>query len=130
MFTDYLPVYYQACKNASPIASGVDLFGTAFTIAPMSVVSGVIITATKKYRPPIWFGWGLVLIGHGLLSTLHADTSRAKSIGYQIILGSGIGLVYSSIYFPVLAPLPVSSNAPALALYMFLRTFSQARPHS
>lgn len=121
----YLPVYYQACKNASPIASGVDLFGTAFTIAPMSVVSGVIITVTKKYRPPIWFGWGLVLIGHGLLSTLHADTSRAKSIGYQIILGSGIGLVYSSIYFPVLAPLPVSSNAPALALYMFLRTFSQ-----
>ncbi|KAI0935572.1 hypothetical protein AcV5_003966 [Taiwanofungus camphoratus] len=121
----YLPVYYQACMDASPIASGIDVFGVAFTVAPMTIVSGAAITATKRYRPPIWLGWGLLMLGHGLLTTLKYDTRRARSIGFQVITGTGIGLVYSSTYFPVLAPLPVASNAPALALYVFLRSFAQ-----
>ncbi|KAI0935574.1 hypothetical protein AcV5_003966 [Taiwanofungus camphoratus] len=123
----YLPVYYQACMDASPIASGIDVFGVAFTVAPMTIVSGAAITATKRYRPPIWLGWGLLMLGHGLLTTLKYDTRRARSIGFQVITGTGIGLVYSSTYFPVLAPLPVASNAPALALYVFLRSFAQVR---
>ncbi|PCH33069.1 MFS multidrug transporter [Wolfiporia cocos MD-104 SS10] len=121
----YLPVYYQACKAASPIASGVDVFGAAFTVAPMTVVAGAFITATKRYRAPIWAGWALLLVGHGLLSTLSASSSRARGIGFQVVTGTGIGLVYSSTYFPVLAPLPVAENAPALALYVFLRSFAQ-----
>ena len=32
---------------------------------------------------------------------------------------------FFSTYFPVLAPLPVEQNAPALALYVFLRSFAQ-----
>ncbi|TFY53267.1 hypothetical protein EVJ58_g9541, partial [Rhodofomes roseus] len=107
----YLPVYYQACKLASPIASGVDTFGLAFTVAPFSIITGVIITITKRYRPPIWLGWSLLMLGQGLLSTVKADTSRATSIGYQVLIGSGIGLVFTSAYFPILSPLPVSANA-------------------
>jgi hypothetical protein len=29
---DYLPVYYQGSKGASPVKSGIDLFGIAFTV--------------------------------------------------------------------------------------------------
>jgi len=31
---DYIPVFFQACKGASPTASGVDSFGLGFIIAP------------------------------------------------------------------------------------------------
>lgn len=73
-----LPVYYQACTLASPIRAGTLVFGLAFTVAPTTIVAGALITATKRYRPPIWFGWVLLLLGQGLLTTLTA-TSPPRS---------------------------------------------------
>ena len=65
------------------------------------------------------------MVGFGLLTTLDVESTRARSVGYQIVVGFGIGCVYSTAYFPVLARLPVEMNAQALSLYMFLRSFSQ-----
>ncbi|KAJ7463436.1 major facilitator superfamily domain-containing protein [Mycena galericulata] len=121
----YLPVYYQACKDSSPIASGVDLFGLSFSTAPFSILAGISITGTKRYRPQIWIAWCALLIGIVLLSSITENTSRATSIGFQVIIGVGIGILYSAAYFPVLAPLPVTSNALALSFFIFIRTLAQ-----
>ncbi|TFY56617.1 hypothetical protein EVG20_g8862 [Dentipellis fragilis] len=120
----YLAVYFQACKNASPIASGVDCFGLAFTAAPMAMVTGILITKSANYRPQIWIGWALTTLGCGLLSSLDAESSRAKAIGFQLLVGSGLGIAYMGTYFPILAPLPVTENARAMALLVFLRNFA------
>ncbi|TFY71509.1 hypothetical protein EVG20_g1500 [Dentipellis fragilis] len=120
----YLPVYFQACKGASPIASGVDVFGLAGTAAPMAVVAGLTITKSARYRPQIWFAWALSTIGCGLLSLLDADSSRAKAIGYQVLVGFGLGIVYVGTYFPILAPFPVTESTRALALFVFFRNFA------
>ncbi|OBZ79894.1 putative transporter C3H1.06c [Grifola frondosa] len=97
----YLPVYYQACKGTSPIASGIDLFGITFTTAPISIIVGASVKITKRYRPQICLGWALAMVGLGLLSMTDTNTSRGASIGYQIVTGLGIGMVYSTAYFPV-----------------------------
>ncbi|KAF4564071.1 hypothetical protein EYR36_003322 [Pleurotus pulmonarius] len=65
------------------------------------------------------------MVGCGLLSTLHADSPRAHAIGFQIIVGIGLGVISFTTYFSVLAPLHVSSNAAALATFTFLRNFAQ-----
>ncbi|OCH88921.1 MFS general substrate transporter [Obba rivulosa] len=121
----YLPIYYQACQDASPTASGIDIFGLTFTIAPVSVITGLSIGMTKRYRPQLWAGWAITIAGVGLLSIIREDTPRATSIGYQAVAGIGVGLVYSTGYFPVLAPLPVELNGLALAFYTFLRSLAQ-----
>ncbi|KAJ6567332.1 Mfs1.2 [Mycena vulgaris] len=121
----YLPVYYQACKDASPTASGVDLFGIAFSIAPITMLTGFSVNVFKRYRPQLWSGWAVLVLSSGLLSTITADSSRAKSIGFQVINGLGIGLLYMNLYFPILAPLPVTSSAQALAFYNYLRALAQ-----
>ena len=127
---DYMPVFFQACKGASPIGSGVDMFGFAFSLAPMAMVGGITIAKSKQYRPQIWLSWSLVMIGMGLLSTLSAESSRARAIGFQTVAGTGLGIRNAATFFPVLAPLPVSSNAPALALFTFFRNFAQVGgPH-
>lgn len=126
---DLLPIYYQACKDASPIASGVDLFGLSFTSGPFAVISGASITLSKRYRPQLWIAWCLIIIGLGLMSTITASTSRAASIGYQIPIGIGIGMNFSGVFFPVLAPLPVTSIAPAISLLIYLRNFAQVWSH-
>ncbi|KZT20290.1 iron permease [Neolentinus lepideus HHB14362 ss-1] len=121
----YLPTYYQSCKDASPIRSGVDTLTIACIIAPSGIIAGATVAASKKYCPQIYLAWILAIIGAGLLSTVHADTPRSHSIGFQAVASAGLGILTSTTYFPVLAPLPVSSNAHALAFFTFFRNFAQ-----
>ncbi|KAJ7711738.1 major facilitator superfamily domain-containing protein [Mycena olivaceomarginata] len=120
----YLQVYFQACYNVSSIGSGVDGMPVAFIAAPIGLIAGIVIQKTNGYRITITVGWILAAVGYGLLSTLDADTSRGKSIGYSVICGAGFGSLILASYFPVLAPLSVRQNAPALALFVFIRNFS------
>ncbi|TFK32485.1 iron permease [Crucibulum laeve] len=112
----YLPVYFQACKLASPIHSGIDLFGIS-----------LVIPVFDKYRPQNYLGWMFIIVGFGLLTMLDENSSQAAYIGYQVILAIGLGIVWIAIQFPVLAPLPISNNAHALAFFTFTRSFSWAR---
>ena len=122
---DYLPVYFQACRFASPIGSGVDIFGLGFTIMPFGLVSGISVAKSGRYRPQLYLSWVSLIIAGGLLTSLNEDSSRGKYIGYQVLIGLGLGILMTTAFFPVLAPLPVSLNANALAFFMFVRFFSQ-----
>ncbi|KAJ7172241.1 MFS general substrate transporter [Mycena filopes] len=121
----YLPVYLQACKGFSPARSGVILFGLAFSTPPIAIISGIIITLTKRYRVQLWLGWVITIVGLVLMGTTHADTPLRTFIGFEILVGAGFGIIFSSTYFPILAPLPLTSAAQALAFFAFLRQFFQ-----
>ncbi|KAH8106322.1 iron permease [Cristinia sonorae] len=121
----YLPVYFQACLGASPIRSGVDMLATALVIAPFALVAGLMVQIQGKYRPANYVGWGLTMVGFGLLTLLRADTSIGKWVGYQIVAAAGVGMIYAATIFPVLSPLSVERTAGALAFYAFVRSFAQ-----
>ncbi|VDC06977.1 unnamed protein product [Peniophora sp. CBMAI 1063] len=121
----WLPVYFQGCKDAGPIASGVDSFGLSFSISPTCIITGITVQKSGKYRPQMWFAWCIMILGTGLLSYLDADGSRGQSFGFQILAGVGLGIIYVAAYFPVLAPIPVTKSTPALAFHTFLRNFAQ-----
>ena len=67
------------------------------------------------------------MIGFGLLSLLKPDSAAAEFIGFQVILSVGLGILWISTQFPVMAPLPTSNNAHALAFFTFVRVFAQVR---
>ncbi|KAF9236981.1 major facilitator superfamily domain-containing protein [Melanogaster broomeanus] len=121
--TYYFPVFFQGCKGASPVMSGVYSLGIS-ALAPAAVVSGLLVKKTGRYRPQIWVGWCILLVGLGLMSTLRANTSPAFAVGFSVIVGVGIGIEYATMMYPILAPLPVAQNAPALAFMWFLRSFA------
>ncbi|KAH9951827.1 iron permease [Amylocystis lapponica] len=102
----FLPVYFQACFNASPIRSSVNFLPTTLLVAPSAMTAGIIVQMTGKYCPPNIVAWVVQMIGFGLLSTLKEDSTTAKWVGFQIISAIGIGLPFSATVFPVLAPLP------------------------
>ncbi|KAF8986394.1 MFS general substrate transporter [Cyathus striatus] len=121
--TYFIPIYYQACKGSSPLKSGVETLGLAI-IAPASIIAGINVVASQKYRPGLWLGWTLATVGASLMTTVHANTSTGRVVGYTIIVGVGAGFVYATAQFPVQAPLPVSQNGPAMALCSFVRAFA------
>ena len=65
----------------------------------------------------------LTIVGLGLLTTLHASSSLSESVGFQLVVGSGVGIGYVVFLFPILASMPVTQAAPAMALYVFSRNF-------
>ncbi|GJE91675.1 MFS general substrate transporter [Phanerochaete sordida] len=120
----FIPIYFQACRDASPIRSGVEMFGYGLTVGPFLILTGISISITKRYRVQLWLAWVLVMVGMGLCSTVSADSPLAHAIGYWVLPGIGTGIIYAGTYFPVLAPLPVSENAHALAFFAFCRSFA------
>jgi hypothetical protein len=91
-FADFIPVYFQACKGASPVTSGVYQLAFA-SLAPAAIAAGLSVKATERYRPQMWIAWTLIIIALGLMSTLLATDSLGKSTGYLALLGWGIGYV-------------------------------------
>ncbi|TBU55384.1 MFS general substrate transporter [Dichomitus squalens] len=122
----YIPVYFQACKGASPIHSSVQTLPMALIVCPFAFAAGTSVQITQKYRWANVTAWCIQLIGFGLLSTLKADSSTGKWVGYQVITSAGVGFLFGASVFPVLAPLPLSRNAAALAFFAFSRTFAQS----
>lgn len=120
-----MPVYYEACKDASPVAAGIDVFVCTFIAFPLGTIAAVIVTKTGRYRPQLWFAWVTVVIGFVLFSSFDEKTSRTASIAKQVPYPIGLGIVMTVCFFPVLAPTPVELHANALAFLMFLRFFSQ-----
>ncbi|KAG8992173.1 hypothetical protein FRB90_001069, partial [Tulasnella sp. 427] len=121
----YLPVYFQTALLQGPVASGVSIFGNAFTVAPGAIVAGFAVSYFGVYLPQNWVGWAFTTLGIGLLSLLKAGTPQSQWVGFQIIEGIGIGILYSAVQFPILASLPVSKSAQALALLSFVRSYSE-----
>ncbi|TFY76682.1 hypothetical protein EWM64_g7332 [Hericium alpestre] len=93
-------------------------------MVPLSFVTGILVTKTNHYRPQIWIGWALFMIGTGLLSTVEADTNVGKAVGYQVFIGCRGGILWMVMCFPVLVPVPVSKNACTLAFFYFYRQFA------
>ncbi|KAI9452641.1 Mfs1.2 [Lactarius psammicola] len=116
-------VFFEACKDKSPAGAGVDLFGLSYSISLVAIVAGVAVKKTGKYMVPTYVGWVLMVVGAGLLTTLRADSDIAKSVGLQLVIGGGVGIIYVVSLFPILASIPVTQSAPAMALYVFSRNF-------
>ncbi|KAI0687844.1 Mfs1.2 [Cerioporus squamosus] len=120
----YVPVYFQSCKDASPLQSSVYTLGWAVSIGPVIIAAGLSVAVLKIYRPQLWFAWVVYIVAMGVYTTVQADTSLAPNIGMLAVMGVGGGILYAVTYFPVLSPLPVSENAHALAFFSFCHSFS------
>ena len=109
------------------MGSGVDLFPLCLTIPAFAIATGLSVQIIDRYRPQNYIGWAFIIVGFGVLGILDENSSRAAYIGSQVPLGVGLGIIWISTQFPILAPLPYSNSAHALAFFTFMRCFAQVR---
>lgn len=122
----FLPLYFEAVQGYTPILSGVALFPATFTLAPMSMVAGVVISRRGEYRWVTWIGWFLSTIGLGVMVLLDVDTSVAEWFFLTIIMGIGQGLLYTSLAIVNQAAAPDKLMAHAISMFIFARMLGQA----
>lgn len=122
----YLPLYFEAVQGYRPIIAGVALFPETFTVAPLAIVTGCLVTKTGKYRCAILSGFGLTTFGVFLNLHLDIDTSVPAWIFLTTVSGIGLGMLFGSMEFAVQAASSDKDQAYAVATFSFFRTFGQA----
>ncbi|KAI9737569.1 MAG: hypothetical protein M1834_009724 [Cirrosporium novae-zelandiae] len=122
----YGPLYFEAVKNESPILAGVSMFPDTFTVAPLAMVTGILITKTNRYRLSIWIGWVLTTFGMGILYLLDVNTKTVEWIFMYLVSGIGMGILFPSLAFSIQASSTNADLAFAVAMFSFFRAFGQA----
>lgn len=119
LYIYYLPLYFQAIKNESPIISGVDYLPLILINTVAILISGALTTKIGYYMPWIWASAVLMSVGAGLLTLLRVDSSTGRWVGYQVLfaIGSGFGLQQPYVVAQTVLPLEDISTGTAVMLF-------------
>ncbi len=122
----YAPLYFEGVKGYTPIIAGISVFPETFTVAPVSVVTGIVVTITGRYRWSLWAGWVLSTSGTGILYLMDVETTVVSWIFLNLVVGIGMGLLFPAMAFAIQASTKNKDLAFAVAMFSFFRAFGQA----
>ncbi|KAJ5855942.1 MFS multidrug transporter [Penicillium soppii] len=122
----YLPIYFQAIKEASPTMSGAYMLPILVSQLICAVLSGAAVGKLGYYLPWSLGSAILMSIGNGFLCTISLSTPVREWVGYEILVGAGRGL---GLQMPVIAvqnTLPPDTVSISMSLLSFSQTFGGA----
>ncbi|KEF63583.1 uncharacterized protein A1O9_01561 [Exophiala aquamarina CBS 119918] len=122
----YLPIYFQATKNVSAAKSGINNLPLVFGASLFTVICGVLLTVWGQYVPVMIFGSAVATIGSGLIYTLEIESGSPKWIGYQALVGIGIGLCFQIPVIVAQAVVKPSDLSSVSAIILFFQTVGGA----
>lgn len=115
----YLPIWFQVVRGTTATQSGIDTLPMMISFTLSAIVGGGIVTTYGYYTPFLYALVVIASIGAGLLTTFTVDISTDKWIGYQIILGWGIGIGMQQTLIAAQAVLPLPDVPIGTAVVIF-----------
>lgn len=93
-----LPLRSQIVNAQSPATAGIRLLPLLCTVAVGSFAAGIASSKKNRTFHTFTIATAIVLVGTGLLTTIPADLKMpAKVYGFEVIVGIGIGMTFSTI---------------------------------
>ena len=117
----WLPIWFQAVLGISPQESGIRFLPTVIADALTGIIGSGIVMQIGYWNPFILFGYILVCLGPGLLTTIFPGVSNGNLIGYQILGGVGYSLCSSLV--------SISPFADQNVINLSIRTTSECKHH-
>jgi EmrB/QacA subfamily drug resistance transporter len=87
----YIPLWFQAIKGVSAMQSGINTIPLVLSVVVGSILSGGLVQRFGYYTPFMIVGSALMALGVGLITTWDINTTSGMWIGYQILVGFGVG---------------------------------------
>ena len=122
----YIPIWLQAIKDVSAIKSGIDTLPLVLSLVFASIAAGFLVSKIGYYTPFMIASSVIMSIGAGLLTTWTPDTLHPKWIGYQVVLGFGMGMGMQQASLAVQAVLPRKDAPIGISLVMFCQQLGAA----
>ncbi|OJJ56549.1 hypothetical protein ASPSYDRAFT_47832 [Aspergillus sydowii CBS 593.65] len=122
----YLPIFFQSVRGSSAMTSGIQLLPLMLATVVSSVLSGILVTVFGYYTPFLIGSTAFASIGAGLVTLYSIDIPNAKWIGYQILLGAGVGAGFQIPLTAVQTILSPEDIPQGTAAVMFFQTLGGA----
>ncbi|PQE25818.1 MFS transporter protein [Rutstroemia sp. NJR-2017a BBW] len=120
----YLPLYFQAVKNASPVESGLRIVPITCTQAVVGIVTGLIVHKSGRYLELIWVGVMFLALGNGLYINLNVASPLGAIVAYQLVAATGAGLLFQPPLIALQALVPPRKTAAATSALGLVRNLS------
>jgi hypothetical protein len=124
--TYYLPIWFQAVKGVSAVASGIRNLPLILGVVSTSIIVGGLVSVVGYYTPFMLASTVIMSIGAGLLSTFEPNTQHPAWIGYQALAGLGIGTGMQLPLIAVQTVLPLDLVPTGTAVVVFAQTLGGA----
>lgn len=122
----YIPLYYQAVKQKSPLWSGILFTPFLVVSAVVGIMTGVIMHKTGRHRELNWVGASLLTLGTGLFILLGVDSSTGQIIGLTILFGCGSGMLFEPALIAIHNRSAQQDVATATSTFTFVRSMAMA----
>lgn len=117
----FLPLYLQAVLSFSPFQSGLAVLPYVMALSLVSVVAGIFINKTGRYRRVVIGGMAVMTAGFALLTNLGRTTDWSKLVLYQLVAGAGVGCNFQAPLIALQTRLEPRDIASGTATFGFLR---------
>ena len=88
----YIPVYAQGVMGVSATNSGAILIPLSLAMILTSIVVGLLISRTGRYREFLILGGMVLVAGYWMLSRLEYGDSQLRLTAAMVVIGLGLGL--------------------------------------
>jgi len=89
--TYFIPVFIQGVLGNNATNSGGILIPMSVSMIGMSILTGLLISRTGRYKLPVLAGLVVMAFGFYLLTLMDRETTNATVIRNMVIIGFGLG---------------------------------------
>ncbi|MFJ2031468.1 MDR family MFS transporter [Streptosporangium sp. NPDC087985] len=117
----FLPRYFQEAMGLSATDSGLRIYPLMLGMVAGSVITGALISRTRRYKPWLIAGPFLIALGALLCAGLTVETPGLALAGWMALLGLGMGPMLSGLTVAVQYAVPARFIGTASANLTFFR---------
>ncbi|QCB92427.1 MDR family MFS transporter [Cellulomonas shaoxiangyii] len=122
----FLPTFLQMARGYDATEAGLLMLPMTVGLMITAIGSGILISATGRYKLYPIVGLGVATVGLALLTRLTADISMVTFGTMIFVLGFGLGLVMQTIVIAVQNAVPPEMVGVATSTNNFLREIGAA----
>jgi hypothetical protein len=90
---------------------------------PSVLISGVVVKKLGRFLPMHFVGFGILLVGHSLLTLLDQHTNTAGWVLIQMVVAFGSGLIITALLPAIQASISEADTAAAVGAWGLIRAF-------
>ncbi|KAF3063478.1 putative HC-toxin efflux carrier TOXA [Daldinia childiae] len=125
-FIYYIPFWHQVVRGVSAVDAGIALLPFVLGVVIMAMISGALVTKFGYYAPMMILASIITPVGAGLLTTWTVNTTFSQWVGYQALLGLGLGLGQQQPYMAIQTVLPKAGIPSGTSIILLVQTISGA----